>query len=92
MGIFRYVYAKGQLAAVLGPIWPNFELSRDIIVVFIIYKNGEKSNQSDGDRMTTRLYFDFRCSRADNSVVSGGNRSKVALFQAFIHVFNNFKN
>ena len=39
MGIFPD--AQGQLTPVLGPIWPNFKLVQDIMVVLVTCKNEE---------------------------------------------------
>ena len=44
---------------VRGRIGPNFELIRDIIVVFLTRKNEEDPIKNEGARVVTRLYIDF---------------------------------
>ena len=51
MGIFPD--AQGQLTAVLGPIWPNFELVRDAMDVFVICKYEEDPIKNEGARVDT---------------------------------------
>ena len=40
-------------SAVLGPIWPNFELVRDIMVVLVTYNNEEDPIKNEGARVLT---------------------------------------
>ena len=53
MGIFPD--AQGQLynSAVLGPIWPNFELVRDVIDVLVTCKYEEDPIKNEGARVDT---------------------------------------
>ena len=52
MGIFPD--AQGQLnSAVLGPIWPNFELFRDIMHVLVTCKFEEDPIKNEGARVFT---------------------------------------
>ena len=51
MGIFQN--AQGQLTAVLGRIWPKFELVRDIIVVLVTCKYEEDPIKNEGARVDT---------------------------------------
>ena len=53
MGIFPD--AQGQLYnfAVLGPIWPNFELVRDVIDVLVTCKYEEDPIKNEGARVDT---------------------------------------
>ena len=53
MGIFPD--AQGKLTPVLGPIWPNFELVRDIMVVLVTCNNEEDQNKNEGARVLTRF-------------------------------------
>ena len=58
MGIFPD--AQGQLTpAVLGAIWPNFELVRDIMVVLVTCTIEEDPIKNEGARMLTTLNIDF---------------------------------
>ena len=59
MGIFPD--AQGQLAnsAVLGPIWPNFELVRDVMDVLVTCKYEEDPIKNEGARVVTTLYSKF---------------------------------
>ena len=49
MGIFPD--AQGQLSAVLGPIWPNFELVRDVMNVLVTCKYEENPIKNEGARV-----------------------------------------
>ena len=51
MGIFPD--AQGQLSAVLGPIWPNFELVRDVMDVLVTCKYEEDPIKNEGARVDT---------------------------------------
>ena len=52
MGIFQI--AQGQLkSAVLGPIWPNFELVRDLMDVLVTCKYEEDQIKNEGARVDT---------------------------------------
>ena len=50
MGIFPD--AQGQLT-VLGPIWPNFELVRDVMNVLVTCKYEEDPIKNEGARVDT---------------------------------------
>ena len=43
----------------LGPIWPNFELVRDIIVVLVTCKIEEDPIKNEGARVLTTLNIGF---------------------------------
>ena len=59
MGIFSD--AQGQLtSAVLGRIWPKFELVQDIIDVLVICKYEDGPIKNEGARVLTRLYDVFQ--------------------------------
>ena len=51
MGIFPD--AQGQLTAVLGPIWPNFKLVRDVMDVLFTCKYEEDPIKNEGARVLT---------------------------------------
>ena len=56
MGFFRR--SRAANSAVLGRIWLNFELVRDIIDVLVICKY-EEDQINEGARVLTRLYDVF---------------------------------
>ena len=78
MGIFPD--AKGQL---LGPIWPNFELVRDVMDVLIICKYEEDPIKNRGARVFTTLYINFSDAQGqitlESAVVSGRNSNSSKL-------------
>ena len=79
--------SRAANSTVLGPIWPNFELIRDVINVLVTCKNEEDSIKNEGARVFTTLYIIFfRRSRADNSEVCDGIWPKFKLIQAFMQV------
>ena len=57
MGIFPD--AQGQLTAVHGWIWSNFELIQDFMVVLITCKNEEDPIKNGGAIVLTTLYINF---------------------------------
>ena len=58
MGIFPD--AQGQLTPqFLGPIWPNFELVRDVMDVLVTCKYEEDPIKNEGARVVTTLYSNF---------------------------------
>ena len=60
-----YVYGdfsrppRAANSAVLGPIWPNFELVRDVMDVLITCKYEEDPIKNRGARVFTTLYINF---------------------------------
>ena len=52
MGIFSRC-PRAVNSAVLGPIWPNFELVRDVINVLVTYKYEEDPIKNEGARVFT---------------------------------------
>ena len=46
-------------SAVLGPIWPNFELVRYVIDVLVTCKYEEGPIKNEGARVVTTLYSNF---------------------------------
>ena len=53
MGIFSD--ARDTNSTVLYPIWPNYELFRDVMVVLITCKNEEDPIKIEGARVFTRF-------------------------------------
>ena len=51
--------SRAANSAVLGPIWPNFELVRDVIDVLFTCKYEEDPIQNEGARVITTLYSNF---------------------------------
>ena len=51
-GIF-FIRSRAAYSAVLGPIWPNFELLRDVIDVLVTCKYEEDPIKNEGDRVLT---------------------------------------
>ena len=60
-----YVYgdfsrrSRAANSAVLGPIWPNFELVRDVMDVLVTCKYEEDPIKNEGARVDTTLYSNF---------------------------------
>ena len=91
VGVFKH--SGAAKTAVRGPILPNFELFRDIMVVLHTCKKEEDAIKNEDASVITRLYVVFfRRSRAANSEVSIGILSKFELMQPFIVVLITCKN
>ena len=45
--------SRAANSAVLGPIWPNFELVRDVMNVLVTCKYEEDPNKNEGARVLT---------------------------------------
>ena len=58
MGIFSR-RSRAANSAVLGPIWPNFELVRNVIDVLVTCKYEEDPIKNRGARVFTTLYINF---------------------------------
>ena len=54
MGIFPD--ARAANSAVLGPIWPNFELVRDVMDVLVTCKYEEDPIKNEGARVVTTFF------------------------------------
>ena len=71
MGIFQ------TLKGVLGPIWPNFELLRDVMDVLVTCQYEEDPIKNRGARFLTTLYINFSDAQGQITlelvVVSGRN-------------------
>ena len=63
--------------AVLGPVWPNFKIVRDVIDVLITCKYEEDPIKNEGARVLTTLYINFSDAQGQITlvlvVVSGRN-------------------
>ena len=58
MGVF-FKRSRAANSPVRGPILPNFELVRDIMVVLHTCKNKEDPNKNEDARVLTRIYVIF---------------------------------
>ena len=57
-------------SAVLGPIWPNFELVRDVIDDLVTCKYEEDPIKNEGARVFTTLYSNFSDTQGQITLVS----------------------
>ena len=57
-------------SAVLGPIWPNIELVRDVIDVLVTCKYEEDLIKNEGARVVTTLYSNFSDAQGQITLVS----------------------
>ena len=89
MSIFVYgdFFRRPRAAnsAVLGPIWPNFELVRDVMDVLITCKYEEDPIKNIGARVFTTLYVNFSDAQGqitlESVVVSGRNSNSSKLLR-----------
>ena len=51
--------SRAANSAVLGPIWSNSKLFRDVMVVLVTCKNEEDPIKNEGARVFTTLYINF---------------------------------
>ena len=58
MGIFSR-HSRAANSTVLGPIWPNFDIVRDVIGVLVTCKYEEDQIKNEGARVVTTLYSNF---------------------------------
>ena len=65
--------SRAANSAVLGPIWPNFKVVQDVIVVLVTCKNEEDLIKNEGDKSAHIIHQFFRRARAELVVVSGRN-------------------
>ena len=59
MGIFPDVRSRAANSTILGPIWPTFELVRDVMDVLVTCKYEENPIKNEGARVDTTLYSNF---------------------------------
>ena len=69
--------SRAANSSVGSRIWPKFKLCQRLMIVLVTCKNEEDPIKNKGARVVICQFF--RCSKADNSVISGG-----ALYQAEI--------
>ena len=85
--------SKAANFTVLGPIWPNFELIRDVMDVLVTCKNEEDPFKNEGARVFTTSYINFSDVQGQITLrVSCGIWPKFELIQAFMHVLATCKN
>ena len=85
-----FICSRAAYSAVCGQIVLNFELIRDILVVFLTCRNEEDPIKNEGaNKLIVRF---FRHSRAANSEVSGGIPPKFEPIRAFMIVLVTCKN
>ena len=69
--------SRAANSAVLSPIWPNYELGREFMVVLVTCSNEEDSIKNKGTRVFTTLYINFSDTREqitpESVVISGRN-------------------
>ena len=82
-GIF-FIRSRAANSAVLGPIWPNFELVRDVIDVLVTCKYEEDPIKNEGARVQTTFPPIITLSVAMGT--SGRIWPNFELIQALIHV------
>ena len=61
--------SRGANSAVLGPIWPNFELVRDLMDVLVTCKYEEVPIKNEGTRVDTTLYSNFSDAQGQKDLV-----------------------
>ena len=75
-------------SAVHSPIWPNFELIRDVIIFLITCKIEEDPIKNDGARVFTALYINFSDAQGQITpelvLVSGRNSYTFKLSYMFL--------
>ena len=60
--------SRAANSAVLGPIWPKFELVRDVMDVLVTCKYEEDPIKSEGARMVTTFYSNFSVAQGQITV------------------------
>ena len=83
--------SRAAKSAVLGPIWPNFELVRYVMNVLVTCQYEEDSTKNRGARSFT-LYINFSDAQGQITGVGGRIWLKFELIQAFTHVLVTCKN
>ena len=72
-------------STVLGPIWPNFKLIRDVMNVLVTCKNEDDPIKNEGARMFTTLYINFSDAQGqvtpESVMVSGQNLNSSKLLE-----------
>ena len=70
MGIF-FRRSRAANSAVLDPIWPNFELVRDVMDVLVTCKYEEYPIKNEGARVVTTLYINILDAKGQITQESG---------------------
>ena len=85
---------RAAYSAVLGPIWQNIELVRDIIDVFVTFKYKEDPIKNEGARVLTTLNINFSDAQGQITLKLAVVYiwPKFELIQAFMHVLLTCKN
>ena len=71
MGVFLR-RSRAANSAVGGPIWPKFELVRDIIDVLVTYKFKMDLINSNREKVATSIFLDAQGQLTPKSVVGSG--------------------
>ena len=74
MGVFLR-RSRAANSAVGGPIWPKFELVRDIIDVLVTYKFKMDLINSNREKVATSIFLDTQGQLTPKSVVGSGRNS-----------------
>ena len=61
--------SRAANSAVLGPIWPHFELVRDVMDVLVTCKYEEDPIKNEGARVVTTLYSNFSDAQGQTTLV-----------------------
>ena len=67
--------SRAANSAVLGPIWPNFELVRDVMDVLVTCKYAEDPIKNEGPRVDTTLYSNFSDAQGQITLVLVSGRN-----------------
>ena len=86
--------SRAANSAVLGPIWPSFELVRDVIdnLITCQYEDDPIKNRGAKVFVHNIIHQFFRRARVDNSEVGGGIWPKFECIQVLMHVLVICKN
>ena len=74
MGVFSRC-SRADNSVVGGPIWPKFELIRDIMHVLVTYKFKMDLINSDREKVATSIFLDAQGQLTPKSVVGSGRNS-----------------
>ena len=70
-----YRCSRAANSAVLGPIWPNFELVRDVMNVLVTCKYEKDPIKNEGARVDTTLYSNFSDAQGQITLVLVSGRN-----------------
>ena len=83
--------SRAANSAVLGPIWPDLELVRDVMDILVTSKYEEDPIKNEGARVVT-LYSNFSDAQGQITGVGVSIWPKFELIQAFMDVLVTCKN